>query len=682
MSTPDQAKKPIIPETHIRFDGETPLEEMAALEWLETDGLGGYASATVCGMHTRRYHGLLMGALNPPLGRFLFLSRLEETLVVGDDAYELATNRYPGTVSPEGYRLLRSFHIDPFPRFVFQAGGVRLEKTVFMMRGRQAVMVRYRALGPDGGGLPAEARGGIVLRARPFFAFRGEHCLAREHGGLRATPLSGTLTLSLEGSAGIPDCVLHHEGWSHHQSAYWYRNFEYDEERERGLDCSEDLFTPGELVRDLAAGTASLLASVERQSRVATSRQYTPSFEKCWEMLRDQERQRREGLLSGFGGAGEAVRRLALSADAFVVERGDGASVIAGYPWFGDWGRDAMISLPGLAVSTGRFDDAGKVLRTFARYCDKGMIPNFISDTGEAAYNSVDAALWFVVAAYAWWRAQAEQAPFPNDLWGTVREIIHYYTVGTRHNIRLHHDGLIAAGSPDTQLTWMDAKVGDTVFTPRHGMAVEINALWYNALRIAAEVARGLGESPGRYRLEAEKTRRAFEKYFWNGEGKYLYDVADEDGGRDASIRPNQIFAVSLPFSALREDQEKAVLECVERHLLTPRGLRSLSPEDGEYRGSYGGGQWERDGAYHQGTVWGWLLGPYALAYLKVHGGSDASKAHVRELLDPMLKHLGEACLGQLSEIFDGDPPHAPRGCFAQAWSTAETLRAMLEVYE
>ncbi|MFH1539369.1 MAG: glycogen debranching enzyme N-terminal domain-containing protein, partial [bacterium] len=350
MFAPEQKRKSSIPETHVRFDGEMLFEKMAGLEWIETDGLGGYASATVCGMHTRRYHGLLMCALNPPLGRFLFLSRMEEKLIADGEEFELATNRYPGTVSPQGWRLLRSFHIDPFPRFVFEAGGVRLEKTVFMMRGRQAVMVRYRALGPRGGELPADKRKSISLIVRPFFAFRGEHCLAREHGGLRATPLGGTLTVSLDGGPGIPDCVLHHDGWDFHPAACWYRNFEYEAERERGLDWREDLFSPGELVSNFSAGTASLLASVERQARVAVSRRHAPSLEKSWTMLRDQERERREALLGGFGGSTGAVRRLVLSADAFIVERGDGASVIAGYPWFGDWGRDAMISLPGLTV--------------------------------------------------------------------------------------------------------------------------------------------------------------------------------------------------------------------------------------------------------------------------------------------------------------------------------------------
>ncbi|MEW6202850.1 MAG: amylo-alpha-1,6-glucosidase, partial [bacterium] len=368
-------------------------------------------------------------------------------------------------------------------------------------------------------------------------------------------------------------------------------------------------------------------------------------------------------------------------ADAFLVRRGKkGQSVIAGYPWFGDWGRDAMIALPGLAVLTRRLREAENVLLTFGAFCMNGIIPNFFTEANKPMYNSADASLWYILAAWELWKATRSRVTFRENIWKVIKEIVFNYSNGTLYDIRQHTFGLLTTGTPETQLTWMDAKVGDNVITSRHGMAVEMNALWYNALCIASHLASIFNEPNDDYSQLSHIVRKSFNTHFWNNDYECLFDVVHANGEKDASIRPNQVLAISLPFSLLPQKKALKVMECIEKNLLTPYGLRSLAASDNHYKGTYAGNVWERDSAYHQGTVWSWLIGPYITAYFKLHGKNSVSISHIKKLLNPLIGHLTDQGVGYISEIFDGDTPQEPRGCIAQAWSVAETLMILYEI--
>jgi predicted glycogen debranching enzyme len=450
----------------------------------------------------------------------------------------------------------------------------------------------------------------------------------------------------------------------------WYRNFEYDVERERGLDFTEDLFNHFILRFDLLSNPqASIIASIEHRDVARASR------------YRQAEIKRREIAALASPLKDEFAQALTAASDQYIVARGNQKTIIAGYHWFSDWGRDTMISLPGLTLPTGKHDVARSILSTFARHVDQGMLPNRFPDAGETPeYNTVDATLWFFEAARAYFVYTGDKAFVRNELYPVFTDIISWHARGTRYGIKVDPSGLLTSGEPGVQLTWMDAKVGDWVVTPRRGKPVEIQALWYNALCIMEELARRFGDDAAqeRYRNMAAMANWAFNRLFWNEKGSCLYDVVN-DGSSDASIRPNQIFAVSLPYTMLSPDRSRCVVEKVREHLLTPYGLRTLAPSDPQYRGRYQGGPVERDGAYHQGTVWPWLIGPFITAYVKVNGSSDAARNQASEWLRPLQEHLCDAALGHISEIFDGDAPQRPVGCAAQAWSAGEVLRAYVE---
>jgi len=600
-------------------------------EWLETNGLGGYASSTIAGLNTRRYHGLLVAATKPPVGRMVLLSKLEETLVVDGRRYELSANQYPGVIHPQGYLYLKEFRREPFPVFVYEVEGIEIAKSVFMVHGENTTVVQY-ALG---------APAACTLELRPLIAFRDYHATTHENGALdphfeidgdavKATPY-----------AGLPSLYLNHSGAEIQPAGVWFRNFEYDRERERGLDFREDLFNPLVLVFDLHRdGSASVAASTERRSAHATAP--APS--------------------------GDAP--LARAADQFIVARGSQTSVIAGYHWFGDWGRDTMIAMPGLTLATGRYDSAKSILLAFTGYVDRGMLPNRFPDAGEAPeYNTADATLWFFEAVRALAARTGDYDFLRDKLYGVLADIVSWHERGTRYGIHMDTDGLLHAGEPGVQLTWMDAKVGDWAVTPRIGKPVEIQALWYNALRVMEDLARRYGHAADsdRYREIADRARDSFAPLFWNAAAGCLYDVVDGDA-RDASMRPNQILAVSLFHKMLPPDQAKAVVDAVERELLTPYGLRTLAPGDPRYRGRYEGDPASRDSAYHQGTVWPWLIGPFVDAYAYVYG-------HAPQCLGELRRYATEEGLGQVPEVFDGDAPHRPGGCIAQAWSVAALLQ-------
>jgi predicted glycogen debranching enzyme len=632
-------------------------------EWLETNGIGGFASASINGCNTRRYHGLLVAATKPPVGRLVLLSKLEETLIIGDRRVELSTNRYPGTVQPEGFRLLKQFRLDPFPTFTFEVEGIEIEKTVFMVHGENTTVVEYRVVR----GTP---QANLRLELRPLIAFRDYHSLTHENGAINAQISRGPGFISFSPYTGLPTLYLASNAVSSETAGYWYRSFEYEWERERGLDFTEDLFNPCVLEFDLnSEPRASIIASVEQQMK-GTAKEYRQN-----EIRRREENAQRSPVPDEF------VTLLTAAADQYLVSRGYEKSVIAGYHWFSDWGRDTMIALPGLTLPTKRFDVARGILRTFARSVDQGMLPNRFPDAGETPeYNTVDATLWFFEAVRAYLAYSGDLPFIQSELYEVLTDIIEWHVRGTRFGIKLDANGLLNSGEAGVQLTWMDAKVGDWVVTPRRGKAVEIQALWYNAICVMEELAGQFGDEARRkrYNSMAALTKWSFNRLLWNDKGGYLYDVVN-GGPPDASIRPNQIFAVSLSHSMLNSDRAKQVVDTVQQHLLTPYGLRSLAPSDPQYRGRYTGDGRNRDGAYHQGTVWPWLMGAFITAYFKVHGRTEPTVRQAELWLAPLKEHLSEAGLGHISEIFDGDHPQRPVGCIAQAWSVAEILRATVE---
>jgi len=635
-------------------------------EWLETNGLGGFASSTIIGANTRRYHGLLVAALRPPANRTVLLSKLEETLALRDTEYDLSSNQYPGVIHPQGHRFQREFRLDPFPTSVYEtgAGGLptRVEKTVAMCHGFNAVIVRYRLM---------SSPGTASLIVRPLVNCRDYHHLMRENPQfdtgvdvsgardlIRMSPYFGGPVLSLRFAQ------AYFEPWGE-----WYHSFEYQREAERGLDFREDVYSPGYFVCNLDQGESCYL--------IASS---DPVDDLDPAQLLEDERDRRRGLLAGWESQPEQVRALVSATDAFVTERrGSPESkgthgIVAGYPWFEEWGRDAMISLPGLTLATRRYDVAKSVLRTFAANCSEGMIPNRIPDVAERPdYNTADATLWMFWAARKYLEYTGDREFLDRELLPVFARIVSWHVRGTRYGIGVDSDGLVHAGYPGTQLTWMDAKVGDWVVTPRHGKAVEINALWHHALRFLEEL--GVDHvGPA-----ANSVAESFRARFWNQRVGYLNDVVDGDSPEDSSLRPNQVIAISLPSPILPPEQARRVVEVVRRDLLTPYGLRTLSPHDPRYQGHYTGDQHARDGAYHQGTVWPWLLGPFISAYMKVADDRQAARREARSWLEPLRDHLRDAGLGQVSEVFDGDPPYHPGGCIAQAWSVAELLRVEME---
>lgn len=687
----------------INFDAEACRNLDLALrrEWLETNNLGGFASATVTGANTRRYHGLLTAAHRPPTGRVVLLSKLEETLVLDGRRYELSTNLYePAVVHPQGFRLQVNFRLDPFPVFTYQAGDARVEKTVFMPHGQSATVVRYRVHAPRAAG--------AFLEIRPLVAFRDYHSLQREAPGMfLETELSQNLVSLFKQDSRMP-LFLAHDATHASREGHWYRRFEYPQERERGFDFHEDLFNPCLLIWRIEHDkTCDIIAStVERAPRDAATfeeserarrRQVTARAGKPASMKpasietadvepTDVETANIETAnveRVGIGEDDDYLRLLVAAADQFLVRRdGDHSSVIAGYHWFTDWGRDTMVSLTGLAFALRQFDTAREILLAFAAHMRKGVIPNRFPDVGEEPeYNNVDGTLWFVNAVGEYARRSGDIEFVREHLYARLTEFIEWHERGTIYSIRIDVDGLLNTGREDVQLTWMDAKLGDYVVTPRAGKAVEIQALWYNALRTIEEIAAQLGDDRMRdhARALAELARASFHGLFWNEADDCLYDCISPTGEPDASIRPNQIFALSLRYPIMSGHRARAVVATVARELLTPYGLRSLSPRHADYRPRYEGDFYARDTAYHQGTVWAWLIGHFVTAHLRAHGRTPAGLEQARGYLRAFREHLTQAGVGQISEIFDGDAPHAPRGCIAQAWSVAELLRCELE---
>ena len=633
----------------------------ADAEWLETDGLGGYAMGRADGVRTRRYHALLTAARTPPGERVTLVNGFDAWVECDGERIPITSQRYVGDVlHPDGVTRLVDFSSTPWPTWRYRLpDGTELVQELLMEHGSPLVALAWHCTTPCAG----------ELVVRPFLSVRDTHTTTHENSSFDLTSdVSGDRIRWLP-YAGLPAIAAVSSG-TFTEDAVWYRDFQYDEERARGQEFTEDLASPGVFRLPLDGGRAVLAFGAE--STAASPLMYVGATA-LWEALAPVERKRRAGFST-------ALHR---AADAYVVRRGDGRTIVAGYPWFTDWGRDTFIAMRGLCIASGRLDDARAILLEWAGHVSEGMLPNFFPEHGALAeYNSVDASLWFVIAVHEYLQAAAAvgatTAADEAVLRDAVLAILHGYARGTRFGIRADGTGLLCAGVPGVQLTWMDAKVGDWVVTPRIGKPVEIQALWINALHIASRWERSW------YHL-AVFAQDSFTRLFWNEEAGCLFDIVDVDhvtGRTDATLRPNQLFAVGgLPMAVLHGEQARRVIDMAEVALWTPAGVRSLSPDDVQYVGNYAGDMWQRDGAYHQGTVWPWLAGAFVEGWVRVHGATDAVKAVARaRFLDPLLAHFRMSSPGQVGEIADGDAPFRANGCPFQAWSVGEALRLSLSV--
>jgi len=647
----------------------------SSAEWLEADGLGGFASGTVSGIRTRRYHALLLTATTPPAGRMVLVNGFDAWVETPDETFAISSQRYaPDVVHPNGAARIESFEYEPWPRWRYRlTDELIIEQEIFVPHGQSAVFISWRVVagGADPGGngpgstldQPGSTPPATTLKVRPFFSGRDFHSTHHENGSFRfQVDVSGERA-TYRPYDGVPAVVAFSNGEYTHEPA-WYRNFLYAEEQARGLDAVEDLASPGVLTFAISKYPAVLMLAAEGHTITDIE-----SIEARYALVRTNELQRRENFRTP----------LKRAADAYLAKSGDGKTLLAGYPWFGDWGRDAFIALRGLCIATGRLEEARDILVQWSGAVSEGMLPNRFPDSGETPeFNSVDASLWYIIAVNDYLIAAEKRPGLTADchtekLRAAIEAILVGYSTGTRFGISADNDGLLAAGEPGQQLTWMDARVDGREITPRIGKPVEIQALWLNALAIGARFS-------ARWQTLFEKGRAAFENRFWNEDAGHLADVIDcnhRRGDLDLTFRPNQIFAVGgLPLQVLSGGKARRVVDAVEARLLTPLGLRSLAPGQSGYTPHYGGSVAQRDGGYHQGTVWPWLIGAFVEAWVRVRGSTDSAKEEARaRFLPPLYRHLNEAGLGHISEICDAEPPHTPRGCPFQAWSLGELLR-------
>jgi len=671
------------------------VEELLTKEWLLTNERGGYSSSTIVGCNTREYHGLLIGSLNPPANRIMALAKCLEMVIFKGETkllspedgvspgvspqrvFNLSTFEFNDKFAPQGFTHLVQVRRDTGLHFDYELEQLELTKSVYLLRETDMVALVYDFSNVQE---PAE------FISRPFVGLRDFHTLQRSEAPLCSRWLGDSLLIRHD----VPgSCELFLSSPSMHfeKDEQWWFNFVYRNEKQRGQDFTEDLWTPGFFKCQVPAGGPAKIIFWAQLRKAGAGCKPEQLIKADIDTARKDLRRHESIVTAAVKNGDEKFRTLCLAADQFITksqtngvhEHTHRTTVIAGFPWFADWGRDTFIALPGLLLSTRRFAEAKSVLTTFAAAADEGMIPNRFDDrTGTAYFNSVDASLWFINAALQYLNATGDSETFTQHLLPTIRWIIDSYHKGTRFGICADADGLITAGNEETQLTWMDAKYDGVAFTPRCGKAVEVNALWYNALCLSSRFYAGRDvKNAKHYKSMADKVGTSFFKLFWNEETGYLNDCILPDGSVDSSLRPNQIFAVSLGFSPLSPQQQKSVVKAVKKYLLTPYGLRTLDVKNDRYKGTYAGPQQLRDEAYHQGTVWPYLIGPFVESFLKVNEFSRKSKRKAAEFIEPLMKHLTEnGCIGSISEIFDGDAPHKPRGCIAQAWSVGELLRA------
>lgn len=643
-------------------------------EWLLTNDLGDYASSSILCCNTRKYHGLLV--VNTAFGRHVLLSTLEESVVGGGKEFFLSTRQHPEVLHPHGHEYLEAFLLDQWPQSVYRVGEVRLRREILLVRSKSRVILRYSIEGPDR--IPP-----LTLRIRPLLAFRNFHALTSQNGVLREETAAVEGGFGIAPYTGLPPLYIQAQsveriprgrpGIAFAPEPAWCRNVEYFKEQERGFPFTEDLFMPGVLEIPLPplpkGGCVYVAIGTEPCAE---------SMDKIWQT-------ESHACMKAHKNGGGIVGHLEQSGRQFCITTPSGRpAVLAGYHWFDAWGRDTLISLPGLTFLSGREELGLRILADVGKHIHNGLVPNMFSDTGSHAYNSVDAALWY---AYC---VQTVLDAVPNGLawvrehaWHSIKAIVEGYRNGLGMGIYVDADGLLHAGDAHTQLTWMDAQLHGHPITPRHGCPVEVNALWYNTLALADRLAQAFKEPELAGTHALTHMRKTFVQRFWVHEkGGYLGDVW-RDGWLDQSIRPNQIFAVSLPNAILPEEYQPQVVECVRNRLLTPFGLRTLSPDNPAYKGRYHGTPADRDAAYHQGTVWPWLLGHYTDALLRVAWDVDGAVQNLLKIITPLFSvHLADAGLAGISEVFDGSPSYEPDGCITQAWSVAECLRLLRRLRE
>ncbi|MFB0501812.1 MAG: amylo-alpha-1,6-glucosidase [Candidatus Bathyarchaeia archaeon] len=672
-----------LPKIHLGPSVLSDFNKAIRMEWVVTNGLGGYASSTALGVNTRKYHGFLIAAFNPPIDRRVLLTKLDEEVQIGSKSHSIGSNEFGYGIQPKGYRFLSGFSLNPFPTYKYAVEEVQLQKTIFMPYGKNATAVSYDIFNLHND--KVSIRVFPLVNCRHFHSITDKDKLNWEfiqepfEQGVIVRPSVPLSTLII--SSG--------DGQYFTGKGEWIERMYFRVDGSRGESCKDDGFQPGWFEFNVAPEEKKKFFVVATAAKTESEAKSTLSSI-CTDInaLRHQELKRREGLLAKFQEQYSDIeiedwlKWLVLATDSFIVNRESTKtkSVIAGYHWFEDWGRDSLISLPGLTLITGRFEDAKQILLTFKHYCRRGIIPNRFPDrAGEKPdYNTVDATLWYFNAVLQYLKYTEDFDFVRVELWDALRSIVEHHIQGTLYNIRVEDDGLIAHGH---QLTWMDASVNDRVVTPR-GKAVEIQALWYNALKTMELLATRFNqkEDVKKYSSMAEKARKNFIKEFWNTEKGFLFDVVHEGQG-DSSLRPNQVIAVALDFSMLDKAMGERVVETIRKRLFVTYGLKTLSEDDGRYVGKYLGDWNHRNKAYHNGTVWAWLLGPFITAFLKLKNYEERWRAFAfNSFLQPLFqKETFQAGLGTISEIFDGDQPHTPRGCIAQAWSVAEPLRAFME---
>jgi predicted glycogen debranching enzyme len=669
-----------LPAIRLTQEALSRFDEAIQKEWLITNSLGGYASSTVLGVNTRKYHGLLVAALHPPCNRTVCLAKLDEEICVGNNVYQLGANEFHGAIFPQGYKFLKEFSVAPFPRYVYTAQGIEVTKTIFMPTGKNAVAAVYAILNGSGSD--------VAFRIYPLLTCRHFHLVVDK----TRSPLGFSQQQSgreVEVTFNSPKATVAARATEGEfiEKANWIERLYYREEERRGESSTDDCYQPGyfevSVSPEQEAEFAVVTAASENNREAKESLENIGSATYAVKSRLERELEQRSDTLFTFytshkkASTSDWLSWILLAADAFIVNgAGDRASVIAGYFWFETWGRDTFISLPGLMLATGKFEDARKILVDFTRHCKQGLIPNCVEDQcGELSYNTVDATLWYVNAVLQYLKYTGDFKFVEKQLWATLKAIVDSHEAGAAFGIRVDSDGLLAHGP---QLTWMDAEVAGVAVTPRAGKAVEIQALWYNTLRTMQLLAnrfeeRSLAE---KYAEMATKAQASFNLKFWNAEKCCLFDVVGEFGA-DAALRPNQIIAAALDFTMLDKAKSEQVVDVVQRELLTPCGLRTLAQNDPRYRGVYVGDRRSRDQAYHNGTVWAWLLGPYVTAFRKAKSNSEYELKNC--LMSLFTQQIAQAGLGTISEVFDGDSPHTARGCIAQAWSVAEPLRAYVE---
>jgi predicted glycogen debranching enzyme len=672
-----------LPAINITQEALSRFDEAIQKEWLITNGLGGYAASTVLGINTRKYHGLLVAALHPPCNRTVCLAKLDEEACVGNNVYHLGANEFHGTIFPQGYQFLKEFSVAPFPQYVYSVQGIEVTKTIFMPTGKNAVAAVYTVL--NGNGSDVKFRIYPLLTCRHFHLVvdrtRSPLDLSQQQNGgeVGVTFNSPKATVVARATEGV-----------FIEKKNWIDRLYYREEDRRGESSIDDCYQPGYFEISVSpnqkAEFAIITAANENNREAKETLEAIGITTHDVKSLLERELEQRSDSLFKFYSAhkkapiSDWLSWVLLAADAFAVKGADDKkSVIAGYFWFETWGRDTFISLPGLMLATGRFEDARNILLDFMYHCRQGLIPNCVEDKcGELSYNTVDATLWYINAVLQYLKYTGNFNFVQKQLWANLKTIVHSHEEGAAFGIRLDSDGLLAHGP---RLTWMDAEVDGAAVTPRAGKAVEIQALWYNTLRTMQLLANRFEEKSlaENYAAMAAKARTSFNLKFWNAEKRCLFDVVG--ASVDASLRPNQIIAAALDFTMLDNAKNEQVVDVVQRELLTPCGLRTLARNDPRYRGVYVGGRWSRDQAYHNGTVWAWLLGPFTTAFLKAkrHGDYWLEYALKNFIMPSFTQQITQAGLGTISEVFDGDPPHTPRGCIAQAWSVAEPLRAYVE---